>query len=76
MIRALLPSTSKILRTGHNETFQQVARLSRSLPCHEFLIGNDPMEATTVLRGFLRRSESMSDGPKIGVIMPVRNGEK
>jgi len=54
MIRAISPSTSKILRTGHNETFQQVASLSRSLPCHEFLIGNDPMEATTVLRGFLR----------------------
>lgn len=54
MIRALSPSTSKILRTGHSEIFQQVASLSRSLPCHEFLIGNDPMEATTVLRGFVR----------------------
>lgn len=54
MIRALLPSTSKILRTAHDETFQQVASLSRSLPCHEFLIGNDPVEATTVLQEFLR----------------------
>ncbi|TIV75170.1 MAG: hypothetical protein E5V93_14510 [Mesorhizobium sp.] len=54
MIRALSPSTSKILRTGHNEIFQQAASLSRSLPCHEFLIGNDPMEAATVLRGFVR----------------------
>ena len=54
LIRALSPSTSKILRTGHNEIFQQAASLSRSLPCHEFLIGNDPMEATTVLRGFVR----------------------
>ena len=52
-IRALSPSTSKILRTAHDEVFRQAAELSRSLPCHEFLIGGDPTEAVTVLRGFM-----------------------
>lgn len=54
MIRALSPSTSMILRTGHNETFQQVASLARDLPCHEFLIGRDPVEAVSALRAFMQ----------------------
>ena len=51
--QAQLDSQGEILRRQEALITRQAAELSRSLPCHEFLIGGDPTEAVTVLRGFM-----------------------
>jgi len=54
LVRALVPSTSALMRTGFEDIFAFSSELLKNLPCFEFQIGKDPFEGLQVLDTFLR----------------------
>lgn len=54
LVRALVPSTASLMRTGLEDIFAFSSELLRNLPCFEFQIGKNPFEGLEVLDAFLK----------------------
>lgn len=57
LVRALVPNTASLVRTGFEQIFSFSSELMRSLPCFEFQIGKNPIEALQVLDAFLQEQK-------------------